>query len=1167
MVGLTSEVAYLRLVNDVRKVLDTEKHVSRRPLSFNEKVDFGVGASVLTALVVAASYYKDIRILAEFLVLFPALLLLAYTTYLQRCHSSIFAQEKVKEVLERFEEADEHREEPVQVQGVPLAATSTMVPILRDGKWSAFPANIIAEGDLFRLHPGASIPVESKGVRISGYECVPTGDEFGAGEMWDPADDRPGHFLAKHTVAALQVKKFLRLNLDGENTHSGCTPSLGTKPPPSLSVPAEADTVFAELAQIVRYRLLLLFVVAVVMASIACGVWASQLDFQDDPYLESESWLVVFRIASCFAFIMPRLLFLFTDAWGTARVSALVEWHAGTVQGPAKGGNPDPSRVPWRTIVHELVDSFSQVGCGRNLLHTLNSVTVLAFCDKEGLVTDTCRSVRELAIMQPPEPLTQQQEKNSSDRVLTPIVLDIHVDPRQQSGFRFEEASWAHYISSLKPLALAMAVSHQPLHHNKDLTQQKLQISDAMKMLAGGLEVLQDCLCGAARLIGLRDSVAKSFKIIRLYVHVSRTAQQKGEKVCFAKGMMQWLLRDARDQSVQMFCKAPGHEVIDRCSHYFAGNQIYVLTKKDKKVLANLMLQWGSTGSFAVGYSYRPVVDYDKFKDFLETGTMQRGGSSSNEELIMNEHTMNSDSVMSRFFRDYNNNHILLGLAALKISASVVVPRYLTKVQEAGIRFCLFSPLGDKKTRTTGALLGLETGWNCLIALEPKPEEKVRKNLMGQVVLPSGIPEIRNHLETVDNVPLLVSLFSRASPHTTREMIKILQENGECVVLLGSALKPENFELFYEADSSVSILVGAAPLCDHCAGLLEPLETDRPGDTYVPREIQLSADLTSLPCALQASHSFHDGEQRTICVLVHAIKEARRSVDSIFLVLVFFSCSIMIIALMLVLKVLLSLPSLLTGVHLALIATIELPLLSLCLLWNRAHDGIMKEFPFKKADEKMHAQPDRMIALYSIRSLPTAVVIVALFLIYLDQCWDSALQEFTEAHGQVSACTGFAVSWWFTGQWVACWLGWQNLISSLPDADTLEDGPTAVLPSVQIAIGWLVTVYMIIFSAGFLNRCESIFVVGISSNRLWLFTSVLIFCIHSTIAAIQMYGVHMTYRPPVPTSLWFAISGSWCVVVVGLNEWVKYKDRLFHLKSQKHLQVLFSTRLGMWSPK
>ena len=43
------------------------------------------------------------------------------------------------------------------------------------------------------------------------------------------------------------------------------------------------------------------------------------------------------------------------------------------------------------------------------------------------------------------------------------------------------------------------------------------------------------------------------------------------------------------------------------------------------------------------------------------------------------------------------------------------------------------------------------------------------------------------HLEQMDNVPLLVSLFTDCTPDTTKEMVGIMQDYGEVVVCAGSA--------------------------------------------------------------------------------------------------------------------------------------------------------------------------------------------------------------------------------------------------------------------------------------------------------------------------------------------------------------------------------------------
>ncbi len=71
--------------------------------------------------------------------------------------------------------------------------------------------------------------------------------------------------------------------------------------------------------------------------------------------------------------------------------------------------------------------------------------------------------------------------------------------------------------------------------------------------------------------------------------------------------------------------------------------------------------------------------------------------------------------------------------------------------------------------------------------------------------LPKGIENIRPHLESMDNVPLLVSLFTDCTPDTTREMVIIMQDYGEVVGCMGSAANYQNINVFLQSDVSLAI--------------------------------------------------------------------------------------------------------------------------------------------------------------------------------------------------------------------------------------------------------------------------------------------------------------------------------------------------------------------------
>ncbi|VDP93726.1 unnamed protein product [Echinostoma caproni] len=71
--------------------------------------------------------------------------------------------------------------------------------------------------------------------------------------------------------------------------------------------------------------------------------------------------------------------------------------------------------------------------------------------------------------------------------------------------------------------------------------------------------------------------------------------------------------------------------------------------------------------------------------------------------------------------------------------------------------------------------------------------------------LPCGIDRIRPHLQNVDNVPLQVSLFTDCSTASIQEMIRIRQEYGETVCVVGSTYSVDSLRLMHCADVAVAI--------------------------------------------------------------------------------------------------------------------------------------------------------------------------------------------------------------------------------------------------------------------------------------------------------------------------------------------------------------------------
>ena len=217
------------------------------------------------------------------------------------------------------------------------------------------------------------------------------------------------------------------------------------------------------------------------------------------------------------------------------------------------------------------------------------------------------------------------------------------------------------------------------------------------------------------------------------------------------------------------------------------------------------------------------------------------------------------DKHSSEIVRD----QILLGMTASRMQPKDAMTSVIEDFDAAGVRFVFFSPRKFRRAQILPGQMGLETGWNSSISIQDRPskekkkveqkEEGKKKNKPGEeeisnsneisidiqpptnhsntintatptsetkavagdwhhtdawdekAHLPHGIQEIRHHLDNVDDVPLLVKLFTNSSPSTVRDMLHVMQDHGEIVCVVGSGMRTENASLFQDADVSIAI--------------------------------------------------------------------------------------------------------------------------------------------------------------------------------------------------------------------------------------------------------------------------------------------------------------------------------------------------------------------------
>jgi hypothetical protein len=86
------------------------------------------------------------------------------------------------------------------------------------------------------------------------------------------------------------------------------------------------------------------------------------------------------------------------------------------------------------------------------------------------------------------------------------------------------------------------------------------------------------------------------------------------------------------------------------------------------------------------------------------------------------------------------------------------------------------------RTKELASQMGIDVAWNCAISLRPLDNGQEDPHRMISAYadwdvnarLPHGIEDVKRHLREVDNVPLLVSLFTDATEESTMDMVGII---------------------------------------------------------------------------------------------------------------------------------------------------------------------------------------------------------------------------------------------------------------------------------------------------------------------------------------------------------------------------------------------------------
>ncbi|GMF38492.1 unnamed protein product [Phytophthora fragariaefolia] len=541
--------------------------------------------------------------------------------------------------------------------------------------------------------------------------------------------------------------------------------------------------------------------------------------------------------------------------------------------------------------------------------------------------------------------------------------------------------------------------------------------------------------------------------------------------------------------------------------------------------------------------------------------------------------SVEKDSMLWRI----QDDQIFLGMVATGVQPKQHTPDFIEDLNACGIRFVYFSPRNMRRSKLLAEKMGIETDWNCAISLRPLDSDgpdphRMTSNYSDWDVkarLPHGVEAIKRHLAEVDNVPLLVSLYTDSTPETIREMISIFQENHEVVMGVGSSLKESNAPLFSKADLAVAMQGGVHAFFD------KPIPQGKELPVFSDEDIQFSHILNTLACAFRLKSVRDDagnqenqadptdgddnattGGTASVAHLIELIRLGRRMLTNFHQMNTFIFVSQLFIATLILASYVVPFPYVpqLSCTSIFWLLWVLVPALSLSMLASASEEGIMKKTPRKNEEFDMDEDLPRLIAYFVGRHVPSVLMSIVVF-----EC----LLGFSLQASNIANPDIFGDNKFRTFQWMDFVLD-NELVTMRPRLTAVE----AAVDRAEAGMLLMIGLCIVTTSCGYLYRCESIFKLSPFRNVMWAGAASLLLCLQLAISALRARivgadGVTLWQfvSQSVPWSFWVVVLGVWPLIIIAVDEVIKTHDKRHLVRYNKFLRMQFDTRLGMWSPK
>ncbi|XP_045771740.1 transmembrane protein 94 isoform X3 [Maniola jurtina] len=436
-------------------------------------------------------------------------------------------------------------------------------------------------------------------------------------------------------------------------------------------------------------------------------------------------------------------------------------------------------------------------------------------------------------------------------------------------------------------------------------------------------------------------------------------------------------------------------------------------------------------------------------------------------------------------------------------------------------------------------------------------------DMSNRAKLPRGIENIRPHIEQVDNVPLLVSLFTDCTANSVHRMIQIMQDYGEVVCVMGSAANCQNMEVFMQADASIAV----EPLYPVLCQKMPPYQVPQP----CIGPIDLARSLNSVPCSLSLKSKWQTQPYANYCntemaraadvSLFALITMSRHFTMCLWNTTQFWICSACFLSLIQVVSVMCFGVGALT-VGGATWGALVGAVLASALGFAPPPSALMLRAATRPALSFSPRMALFIFWCYACKFLPSVVSILLLHGLTL-RSFCEQIADFTNSTScwliypvnVGNSCVGSSQD-----LSLKSWQGW---------GDEFYDG-LYLAQHITLA---LVTLHLIIISLSFVHRHSSIWQRRFWSNRVWSTRVVLLIIIQGIASGLLLRGTYGTcdawgacalrYRPPGALCGAYAAS---LLLVFLLNELIKWQEIKADARNQRRARLDFGTKLGMNSP-